>query len=260
MTDLASDVPTVRIDVVVTTLIDELYSGPGIWDFDSEKLPAHFSVICPANTTWRSAVAAIEATPFGCIAAKRDPLYWQLSGRVAGTDLRLTADGLLADPDETLAQLVAASSIAPDLPALKVPRGAVIVVQFAPIQCADLFKIMPAITANRPYAFTSSDYMQVESLLPDMFDLANQLQDPARARSAIDAAAAAYLVSTALIPKCPPDLRHEYRMIARGRRAPDTFVEWCKDWASGKWKRELVWLCDPDAPSFKAEDGSSILS
>ncbi|KAI9173308.1 hypothetical protein H9P43_007439 [Blastocladiella emersonii ATCC 22665] len=127
--------------------------------------------------------------------------------------------------------------------AQNMPFGAVIVIEFAKLTKPKQLRML-----------TPSDHMQVVSVLPAMLDLADQHPDPARVRAVIEAATSAFLVSLALAPDIQPDIRYEYRMIARGRWAPPTYPQWVEDWASGKWKREFVWLCDPDAPGFQGED------
>ncbi|KAI9173201.1 hypothetical protein H9P43_007332 [Blastocladiella emersonii ATCC 22665] len=370
-----------------------------MWDFDSDKIPSHYSIVFPADTTWTVAKSAFESTVVSADILSHKFLYWRLPRNAAGTDARVAIDGLLSDPKLTLAQLVAASNsdgggekrlvtargkgkkkrlalppaatnrkvAAPpgdadptvpvvlrivavpliDAPGAPVPRdilkqytvdwmlifikvyiapigtrflcpcwipptiavmqttdcflpagsilehtlgkplgfyeerpgnvpprrlsprlswrtnnvpfGAVIVVEFAPMpgSCANLRD-----PARQPCADdywsdgTSSVAFQVSSLFSAMSELSLQCADPARVQHVVDTAMSAYLVGHALLPRIEHDLRHEYRMVARGRVAPPTFHEWIGESAGGKW-REFAWLADPDAPFFAPNEGTA---
>ncbi|KAI9173202.1 hypothetical protein H9P43_007333 [Blastocladiella emersonii ATCC 22665] len=133
---------------------------------------------------------------------------------------------------------------------LNVPYGAVIVVEFAPVRGEDVFRFVLSDDSDSSLFHNPSASMQVESLIVDMSDLADLHPQPARVKSVLRTMTAVYSIHNALMPGGAHDLRHIYRLAARGRKAPATYPQWLEDWASGTWSPDFVWGCELDAPSF----------
>ncbi|KAI9173192.1 hypothetical protein H9P43_007323 [Blastocladiella emersonii ATCC 22665] len=253
MPSVLPGVPTVRINLVTSSHIDAYYAGLGVWDFASNKLPGHYFVVFPADTTWGAAKSVLESSLL------RNYFY-------PGSQLCLMFGEPTGFYEERPGNLPP-RRLSPRFAwrTHNVPFGAIIVAEFTGMRSVnldlDLGVALPT-TLAASYdgdTFTPSVVMQISSLLPHMTELAAHCANPGRVRATIEAAVSAYLASQALMPNMEHDLRHYYRMVARGRLAPATFLEWLERVADGTWQPEFCWLADPDAPCFPPDGRTAMV-